>query len=329
VAVGKFVPGYARLGIGELRRRADLARKLLSPCNLCPRRCGVDRLSDETGYCLTGARARVYSYLSHHGEEPPISGRRGSGTVFFSGCSLRCVYCQNCEFSQSPVGDELGSEGLADVFLALQKAGCHNVNLVTPTHVVPQALGALAIALERGLHLPIVYNTSGYDLVETLRLLDGVVDVYMPDMRYSDPAAAAKYSDGADYVEVNRAAVAEMHRQVGNLTLSPEGVAVRGLLIRLLVLPSGLSGTEETVKFIADEISPNTSVSLMSQYHPQHKARAYPELSRQITPAEYDRIVHAMEGKGLVTGFLQGYPHAEGSPYAGTRIKPTTRHLKS
>jgi len=322
-------PAYAQLGADELRRRALLARRLLSPCELCPRHCGVDRLSGETGYCLTGAPARVYSYLSHHGEEPPISGRRGSGTVFFSGCSLRCVYCQNCEFSQNPVGDEFSGEDLAGVFLSLQEAGCHNVNLVTPTHVVPQILEALALACERGLNLPLVYNTSGYDLVETLRLLDGVVDVYMPDMRYSDPAAAAMYSDGADYVEVNRAAVVEMHRQVGDLMLDSDGVAVRGLLVRLLVLPNGTAGTEETVGFIASKISRNTSVSLMSQYQPLHKAPAHPELARRITPAEYDKVICVMEEEGIVNGFLQGYPHADGSPYAGTRIRPTTRRLKA
>lgn len=322
-------PAYLGLGVEELRRRARLARRLLFACGLCPRRCGVDRLAGESGYCLTAARARVYSFLAHHGEEPPISGRRGSGTVFFSGCSLRCVYCQNCEFSQNPVGEELSERELAEVFLSLQRAGCHNVNLVTPTHVVPQVLGALAIAVEGGLTVPIVYNTSGYDLVDTLRLLEGVVDIYMPDMRYSDPGAAARYSDAADYVEVNRAAVVEMHRQVGLLQCDEDGVAVRGLLVRLLVLPGGLSGTEETIRFIARQVSPETTVSLMSQYYPAHKARSYPELARRITEEEYMRAVRVMEEEGMLSGFLQGLPASDdGSPYAGTRIRPTTRRLK-
>ncbi len=290
----------------ELKERAESAYKLFERCRVCPRECGVNRLkNDKLGFCRSGLNPIVSSVSPHHGEEPPLSGTKGSGTIFFTNCNLRCVYCQNYPISQLGNGLERAPGELACQMIWLQEQGCHNLNLVTPTHVMPQILKALEIARERGFHLPIVYNTSGYESLEALRLLDGIVDIYLPDMRYSDDAIARKYSVAPHYPEINRAAVKEMFRQVGNLALDENGLAKRGLIIRHLVLPNGLSGTESVMKFLAEEISKDVYVSLMAQYFPAYKVLEMKELSRRITTAEYEEARKIMEKYGLENGWMQ------------------------
>ncbi len=290
----------------ELQNRIEAAYELLESCRLCPRGCGVGRLkNDKLGFCRSGLNPVVSSASPHHGEEPPLSGTRGSGTIFFANCNLRCVYCQNYPISQMGNGLERTPGELACQMLWLQEQGCHNLNLVTPTHFMPQILKALGIARERGFSLPIVYNTSGYESVESLRLLDGIVDVYLPDMRYADNTASLKYSIAPHYPEVNRTAIKEMYRQVGNLALDGNGRAARGLIIRHLVLPEGLSGTQGIMKFLAEEISKDVYISLMSQYFPAHKAYEFKELSRRITSEEYEEARQIMEKYELENGWVQ------------------------
>ena len=278
--------GYVRLGADELRRRAAAASKLLAPCRLCPRECGVDRLQDQHGACATGAVPIVASWGPHFGEEPVLVGPGGSGTIFFSGCNLDCVYCQNAGISQEVHGGAAPPDRLAAVMLALQRSGCANINLVSPSHVVPAVLRALSLAVADGLELPLVYNTGGYDSLETLALLAGVVDVYMPDMKYADPMVGLRLSSVPDYPQRNWAAVLAMHRQVGDLT-TDRGVAEKGLLVRHLVLPGGLSGTAMVTAFVAERVSPRTAFNLMSQYHPCHLANQYPPLNRRLTAEEW------------------------------------------
>ncbi|HEB77904.1 MAG TPA: radical SAM protein [Methylothermaceae bacterium] len=294
-------PAYlALLETGELVERVETAWRHLEDCDLCPRYCHVNRLRTTRGaVCRTGERAVVHSYGPHHGEEDPIRGWNGSGTIFFSWCNLRCVFCQNWEISQKGIGREVEPEELADMMLDLQARGCHNVNLVTPSHVVAQILAAVRIGAEKGLRLPLVYNTGGYDSMEALALLDGVVDIYMPDMKYGDSKTARKYSHVRDYWEVNRNAVKEMHRQVGDLVIDEQGLARRGLLIRHLVLPGDLANTEAVLKFIAEEISPNTYVNLMSQYYPCYRAYDYPPLDRPLTREEYQHALDLAKKYGL------------------------------
>lgn len=284
---------------GELARRADEARRRLAACRICPRACGVNRLAGERGQCRTAELAVVCSFHAHHGEEAPLSGEHGSGTIFFTWCSLRCVFCQNAEISQQGEGSEVKAAELAAMMLSLQRAGCHNINFVTPTHLTPQILEALQIAASHGLRLPLVYNSSGYDSVETLRLLDGVIDIYMPDMKYADAAVGQRLSGIAGYPAVNQAAVREMHRQVGDLTLDRQGIAVRGLLVRHLVLPNGLAGSREVMRFLGEEISRDTYVNIMNQYRPCHEARRYPEIERPITMQEYREAVNQAAAHGL------------------------------
>jgi len=273
---------------GELKARADSALNHLRRCNLCARGCHVNRLTATRGAaCRTGDRAVVCSFGPHFGEEPPLVGRYGSGTIFFSWCNLHCVFCQNWDISQRGQGKEMGPEELAGIMLGLQARGCHNINLVTPSHVVPQFLAALVLAAEQGLHLPIVYNTGGYDSPEALALLNGVVDIYMPDMKFADSATARPYLGVGDYAEVNRAAVSEMHRQVGDLVLDPVGVARRGLLVRHLVLPGNLAGTDRILEFLAREIGPDTYLNLMDQYRPCYRADQFPPLERRPTRSEF------------------------------------------
>lgn len=301
------VPGYLALHqTGELAVRAERAWSRLRSCRLCPRRCRVDRLAGELGQCQTGALARVASYGPHFGEERPLVGRGGSGTIFFAGCNLACVFCQNHDISQpnKPPGDggllwEVTSEQLARMMLDLQSRGCENINLVSPSHVVPQILVALEIAVESGLRLPLVYNTGGYDAISTLRLLRGVIDIYMPDMKYSDDRVGARLSGVPDYVRYNHQALIEMHRQVGDLVLNEKGVARRGLLVRHLVLPGGLGGTRQVARFLASEVSPDTYINVMAQYRPMHRAWAYPEIARSLTAEEYRRAVQEVSGAGL------------------------------
>lgn len=290
----------------ELQNRIEAAYQLLEHCRVCPRECGANRLKDEkTGFCRSGLNPAVSSVSPHHGEEPPLSGTKGSGTIFFTNCNLKCAYCQNYPISQMGNGAERTIGELACQMLWLQEQGCHNLNLVTPTHVMPQIVKAFGIAKERGFTLPIVYNTSGYESLEALRLLDGIVDIYLPDMRYSDEKLALKYSIAPHYVEINRAAVKEMFRQVGNLELDENGVAKRGLIIRHLVLPGGISGTEGVMKFLAEEISKEVYISLMSQYFPAYKAGEIKELSRRITRDEYEDARRIMDKYGLENGWVQ------------------------
>jgi len=301
----EFVPGYLKLGKSEWRLRIREAFGLLAPCRLCPRECRKDRLKGETGVCKARAAPEVSSYNLHHGEEPPLSGWKGSGAIFFTHCSLRCVFCQNYPVSQLGHGNETDSAGLAEMMLELQEDGAHNIDLVTPSHVVPWIIEAVALAAGQGLKIPLVYNSSGYDSLQELRLLDGIVDLYLPDMKYDANAAARQLSNAPDYVEVNRVAVKEMQRQVGGLVLDETGIARRGLIIRHLVLPGGLAGTEGIMQFIAGQISRNTAVSLMRQYFPAHRAYEFPEISRRVSQSEYLLAEQAMEKAGLNEGWRQ------------------------
>jgi putative pyruvate formate lyase activating enzyme len=277
---------------GELGGRVERARDILKNCQLCPRRCRADRLSGERGMCRIASEVVVSSYGPHFGEEAPLVGISGSGTIFFSYCNLRCMFCQNYSISQLGQGRIATKGEIAKMMLALEERGCHNINLVTPTHVVPQILEALEIAVGLGLSIPLVYNCGGYESVETLELLDGIVDIYMPDMKYSNERNARRFSGVKDYPEVNRAAVKEMHRQVGDLQIDRQGVARRGLLIRHLVLPGGVAGTEGVVSFIAGEISRNTYLNVMAQYYPAHRAFNLPALSRPLRNEEYLEAVN-------------------------------------
>lgn len=284
---------------GELEARAAAAFSLLVECRQCAWECRANRLAGKTGVCRTGALAEVSSYGAHPGEERPISGWRGSGTVFFARCNLRCQYCQNAEISQLHPGVPTSPETLADIFLELQAQGCHNINLVSPSHVAAQILAAVLIAAQQGLRLPLVYNTGGYDSLETLHLLDGVVDIYMPDMKYASAAIAKYYSKIPRYPQVNQAAVKEMHRQVGDLTCDEHGIAQRGLLIRHLVLPNQLAGSAEIIQFIARELSPHTYLNIMAQYHPAFNTRQFPKLKRPISRQEYAEVVALAQAAGL------------------------------
>jgi putative pyruvate formate lyase activating enzyme len=297
----RFLPAYvALLHSGNLARRHELAYRHLENCDLCARYCHVNRrVTMEGAVCRTGERAVVHSYGAHHGEEDPLRGWNGSGTIFFSWCNLRCVFCQNWEISQRGLGREVEPAELADMMLALQSQGCHNINLVTPSHVVAQIIAAVEIAAQQGLRLPLVYNTGGYDSLEALSLLDGIIDIYMPDMKYGDSTIARRYSKVRDYVEANHAAVREMHRQVGDLVLDEQGLAQRGLLVRHLVLPGGLAGTEQILTFLAQEISPHTYLNLMDQYHPCYRADEYPPLDRTITAEEYQEARAMAKHHGL------------------------------
>jgi len=284
---------------GRLAERVEAARDLLQNCHVCPRYCAVDRLAGETGKCHTARLAVVSSYGPHFGEEAPLVGKHGSGTVFFTNCNLKCVFCQNYSISQLGDGTEVHKEELARMMLALQARGCHNINLVSPTHVVPQLLEALEIAINQGLRLPLVYNSGGYDSVETLKILDGIVDIYMPDMKYSDEKVAEELSDIKNYPSVNRATVKEMHHQVGDLQTNEDGIAIRGLLIRHLVLPNELAGTEDTMNFIAQEISQNSYLNIMAQYRPCHKAFQTPQLARPLLREELLEALELARKAGL------------------------------
>ena len=297
-----FVPAYvALLNSGELRRRARQALADLNRCTFCPRRCGADRLAGETGLCGARWQVRVSSYFPHPGEEDCLSGRRGSGTIFFAHCNLRCVFCQNYEISHEAEGVDVGPERLAGIMLELQTARCHNINLVTPSHVVPQVIAAVAIAAQAGLRLPIVYNTSAYDSLESLRLLDGIVDIYMPDFKIWDQGHAHRYLTAADYPEVARRAILEMHRQVGELKLDERGLARRGLLVRHLVMPGDVAGSEAILRFLAERVSRDTYVNVMAQYHPagEVSSETFPEINRRPTRAEFVAAIQLASDLGL------------------------------
>jgi putative pyruvate formate lyase activating enzyme len=291
---------------GELAERLKRAEELLASCVLCPRRCGVNRMAGELGYCRAGAEPVVASWNVHIWEEPPISGTRGSGTIFFSHCTARCLFCQNYPISQLGVGDAVPVERLAEMTLELQAKGCHNINFVTPTHFATQIVLALPRAIELGLSIPLVYNTSGYDSLETLQMLDGIVDVYLPDAKYASDATARRLSGFKGYVEADRAALKEIFRQVGEeLVLGDEDIAERGMIIRHMVLPGGLAQSEEVFRWIARELSPNVHISVMNQYFPAYRALDDPVLGRKVSPDEYLEAMEAFERAGLQNGWFQ------------------------
>jgi len=304
-----FVPGYLELlESGELHRRVEALRGMLGNCRLCARRCGADRSAGGKGACGAGSGLEVSSACVHTGEEPVLTGTVGVGNVFLAGCCLRCVYCQNHEISRpDSIGDprrKTTPEELASVLLDFREKGCPTVGFVSPTHYAPQLVEALASAAERGFSLPVVYNTGGYDSPELLELLEGIFDIYLPDVKYADEKYSAAYSGVADYPRVAREALLEMHRQVGNLVME-DGVAGRGLLVRLLVLPGDVSGTADTLEFIARELGNDVYISLMSQYYPAYVAAEYPPLDRRLLPGEYAAAVEALERLGFGNGWVQ------------------------
>ncbi len=294
-------PSYRELHrTGEFHERVEEAYRLMSPnCGLCPRCCGIDRLSGQTGVCRTGPLPVVASYGAHFGEEPPLVGHNGSGTIFFGGCNLSCVFCQNYDISYGDAGQEVSIEGLADMMLSLARQGCHNINLVTPTHQLPMILAAMEIAVIAGLDIPIVYNCGGYEPVKALQILDGIVDIYMPDAKYGSNEVGLELSGVPDYWDRNREALREMHRQVGDLHMDERGIAEYGLLVRHLVLPGNLAGTREVMHFLATEISRDTYVNVMDQYRPAHKAFALPHIARRITHEEFGEAMRIARAEGL------------------------------
>ncbi|MBN1856273.1 MAG: radical SAM protein [Dehalococcoidia bacterium] len=305
------MPSYVALAeSGQLQRRVEVLLHHLVSCDVCPRACGVDRANGEIGYCASGRHAVVASACAHRGEEPPVSGSRGSGTVFFANCNLRCVFCQNFQISQSPethAADALSPEELAAVMLRLQdESHCHNINLVSPTHFVPQIVEALAVAIPAGLRLPLVYNTNAYDSADVLWQLDGIVDVYLPDLKYSSDRVASRLSGARDYVAASREAITEMYRQVGpDLVLDGEGTVRRGMIVRHLVLPGGLAGSRESLTWLAKEVSNRVSISIMAQYYPAHKAVNMPVLARGVTHKEYEEVVRLADELGFEHVWVQ------------------------
>ncbi|MEB2307751.1 MAG: radical SAM protein [Candidatus Brocadiaceae bacterium] len=295
-----FQPRYISLyRTGSLDERIEEARKLLHDCQICPRRCRVNRYKNELGVCGIGKLPKISSYNPHFGEEPPLVGAHGSGTIFITSCNLGCVFCQNYDISHLRDGYEVSFERLAQMMIELQNRGCHNINFVTPTHVVPHILEALPIAIREGLRIPLVYNTGGYDLVETLQLLDGVFDIYMPDFKFSDSDVAAKWCRARDYPQVVMEAIREMHRQVGDLVVNARGIAERGLIVRHLVMPNGLAGTRKVMQFLAQKISSHTYVNIMDQYHPCGLARKYPEINRRINEKEFEDALRIACEEGI------------------------------
>lgn len=305
-----FEPAYLQLHrSGELKRRAEELWAIMERCQLCPRQCGVNRLRGDSGFCRAPGTTLVISgFHPHFGEERPLVGEGGSGTIFLTHCNLRCAFCQNWTISHLGKGAEATIDEFAQMMLWLQAEGCHNINLVTPTHYSPHILRAVDVAAGKGLRLPVLYNTSGWERLEILALLDGVVDIYLPDFKYWDRAMAAKYSAGADsYPEVTRAAILEMHRQVGVAKPTAQGIVQRGLMIRHLVMPNDVAGSEQIMEWIAANLPLDTYVNIMAQYTPMHKAFDYPEISRRITAEEYRRVVHKAQELGLTNLDIQGY----------------------
>ena len=293
-------PSYLKLyREGKLQDRVDRALELMRDCSLCPRECHVDRLSGELGFCRTGEKARVASLHAHFGEESPLVGTGGSGTIFFRSCNLLCCFCQNYDISHDAEGGEVGPKDLADMMLSLQRRGCHNINFVTPSHVVPQILQGLLIAIERGLKVPLVYNTGGYDKVETLKILEDIFDIYMPDFKFWEVRWSEKFCKAPDYRNIATAAIKEMHRQVGDLLIDESEIAEKGLLVRHLVMPNDVSNTKEVMTFLADKISEDTYVNVMDQYHPCGKATLDPVINRRLTMKEYVEAVRRTREAGL------------------------------
>lgn len=293
---GAYLDAHRSGRLAEVIRRS---RRWLAKCTLCPRMCRVNRLADQAGYCRTGRRAVVASYGPHFGEEAPLVGRSGSGTIFFAHCNLFCIFCQNWDVSHEGQGVPVSAEQLADLMLDLQQRGCHNINLVTPSHVLCQILEALPRAIEGGLQVPLVYNCGGYERVAALRLLEGIIDMYMPDFKFWEPRVAEAFCAASDYPQRARGALLEMHRQVGCLALDAAGIATRGLLVRHLVMPTGLAGTEDILRFIATQLSADTYVNVMDQYHPCGEAVNRPDIGRRITTEEYREALRAAREVGL------------------------------
>jgi len=296
-----WLPAYEKLEKeGKLTQRVEQAYALFEHCELCPRRCGVNRKKGEKGFCRAPLKAVVFSAHPHFGEEMSLVGQHGSGTIFFSNCNLRCIFCQNWPISHEGKGEEIEDADVADLMLHLQKMGCHNINLVTPTHVMPNILNATQMALKKGLRIPLVYNTSGYERLEILKMLNGIVDIYMPDMKYMDPEQAAKYSAGAsDYPDVTKRAIIEMHKQVGVLQIDGRGIALRGLMIRHLVMPNRVAGTEKFVRWVAQVLPKSTYVNIMAQYRVEYQAYEHPEISRGITVEEFMEAMEWAKKVGL------------------------------
>jgi putative pyruvate formate lyase activating enzyme len=297
----KFEAAYLSLErSGELKRREEALWAIFESCRLCPRACGANRLKGEKGFCSSTARLKVHGFSPHFGEERPLVGKGGSGTIFFSNCNLLCCFCQNWQINHRGDGDYLSHEDLAGMMLALQGRGCHNINLVTPTHVAPHIVKALRLAIRGGLRVPLVYNTGSYDALDVVKLLDGIVDIHLPDFKYQDGAMASKYSSGAsDYPEVAAAVIKQMHRQVGVLRVDSRGIAERGLIIRHLVMPGNIAGTDRFVQWVARELSPDTYVNLMAQYRPEHEASSYPEINRRIGVQEWSEAQRWARAAGL------------------------------
>lgn len=302
IPTSEFEPLYlSRYRSGELQQRIQTAIDLLEHCMCCPRECGANRITEATGFCQTGRYALMSSCFAHMGEEDCIRGNAGSGTIFFSMCNLGCVFCQNYDISQAGIGSPVSPEQLAHMMHSLQSSGCHNINFVTPSHVIPQILEALIIAIDQGLHIPLVYNTSAYDTLESLQLLDGIVDIYMPDFKFWDPTLAQRYLQAQDYPERARQALREMHRQVGVLKMDDHGIAQRGVLVRHLVMPGLLHDSEHILRFLAHEISPDTYVNVMAQYHPSGHVNGsqFQEIGQCTNGDEYQQALHIAEKVGL------------------------------
>ncbi len=299
-----YIPSYLKLyATGTLQKRLDILNSKLEKCELCPRRCHVNRLKEELGFCRAGKQLMISSAFPHFGEETPLVGHRGSGTIFFTHCNLRCIFCQNYDISHQGRGENITSKQLAHYMYALQNRGCHNINLVTPTHYLPQIVASLPYAIDMGLKIPIVYNCGGYESEEVIKLLDGIIDIYMPDVKWSDSKVADRHAQAPDYPEVAKRVLKEMHKQVGDLIINEEGIAKRGLLIRHLVMPHRLAGTRNVMRFIANEISSNSYVNIMNQYRPEYKASSLPELNRGITNQEYQDAISCAKEEGLFRGF--------------------------
>ena len=299
-----FIPSYIALfEKGELQHRIRLLKESLKECRLCPRECGVNRLNGEVGVCQAGLEPMVSSAFPHFGEEPPLVGYHGSGTIFLTHCNLRCIFCQNYDISHLGNGEHITSSDMARVMVRFQEMGCHNINFVTPTHYAPQIVASLPEAIEKGLRLPIVYNCSGYESIEVIRILEGVVDIYMPDAKYMDRKHSKQFSNAPDYPEVIKGVLKEMHRQVGDLTTNSKGIAERGLLIRHLVMPNGVASSEAVLRFIAEEISVHSYVNIMDQYRPEYRAHECPEINRRITQKEYLEATQWAKRYQLYRGF--------------------------
>lgn len=299
-----FIPSYIALfEKGELNQRIQLLKEFLKECRLCPRECRVNRLNGEVGYCKAPSEIMVSSAFPHFGEEPPLVGYHGSGTIFLTHCNLRCVFCQNYDISHLGRGEQITSSEIAKAMVKLQEMGCHNINFVTPTHYAPQIVASLPEAIEMGLSLPIVYNCSGYESIEVIRLLDGVIDIYMPDAKYMEEKFSKQFSNAPDYPEVIKKVLKEMYRQVGDLKTNSKRIAERGLLIRHLVMPGGVASSEAVLKFIAEEISPHSYVNIMDQYRPEYRAYEYSEISRRITHKEYLEAIQIAKRFHLYRGF--------------------------